>query len=380
MKKYLIMWVLVLLMGVPIACEALPQPLGELNKEMTLSRFFKDKNIDMVEGIWSTSDNRYEFAIVKNTSGTLTEYDYVGIVVGGTGDCWKKGEVKALLKKTSTMDTYTGIYYQEESNGIWGNSKKEYGTMFSLSGNNLLTCSLPTGLYGLPNRYSFLRTYPAYDATSVSLVQSGTGFFITDRIVVTNYHVIANAKEVEVTFKNEFKQKATILAKDAANDIALLQVEGLENQVTPPAFGNAKDIQEGERAFTVGFPLVNELGARARISEGLVNSLAGANDDFRMIQISIPIQPGNSGSPVFNEKGQVIGIVTAMLNDSYFLAKRGVVPQNVGFAIKSNYIGNLLSALPTGNIVSTTPLANGLNSVQIMEVAKQSVVLITAKK
>lgn len=363
-------------------CYALPQPLGEQSKEKIIEQYFKDKNIDSIEGIWLTTDNQYEFAIVKNTSSTYREYDYLGIITNTTEKKWEKGEIKLLLKNTSLNQIYSGNYYiLQKSDGLWGGSeKKEYGTTFSLKSRNLIECYLPVGLYGSTVKTTFIRTYPAFGSSRGTILQSsGTGFFVTPTLVVTNYHVVADAKEIEISFQNQPNLPATIVAKDPANDLVLLRVTGLEDVVKPVRTSQIRDIKEGIQVFTVGFPLTEEMGTRAKIGEGIVNGVTGFEDDIRMLQISIPVQPGNSGSPLYNSKGEVIGIVTSTLSNKYFINRTGVIPQNVNYAIKINYISMLINMLPEEIKLSETASTLKLEAPQIMDMAKQSVVRVIAK-
>lgn len=363
--------------------QPLPKPLGELSKETVISQYFKDKTVDLVEGIWITTDNKYEFAIVKNTSAMYRDYDYIGIVTSTTEKNWEQGEIKVLLKKTSSSQLYTGSYYiLDRVGGFWGiiSQKKDYGTTFSQRSKNLIECYLPVGAYGLPVKNTFIRTYPAYDLPGgTGLQASGTGFFVTKSLVATNYHVVADAKEIEVTFQNETKLPAVIVAKDPVNDLALLKVNGLESIVTPVAIGPSREVKEGIQVFAVGFPLATEMGGRAKIGEGIVNSVTGLNDDIRMLQISIPIQPGNSGSPLYNTKGQVIGIVTATLNNRFFLNQMSVIPQNVSYATKISYLNMLMNTLPEENKLLESPTDAQLDASQVMDIAKQSVVFVVVK-
>lgn len=362
-------------------CYALPQPLGEVTQEQIINQYFKDKRLGFPEGIWITTDNKYEIAIVKNTSDYEREYDYIGVITNTSDNKWAQGEIKLLLKKTSSEKLYSGKYYILETSGkLWGGSKKkEYRTTFSMPNKNLLGAYLPTGLYGLPVRHTMLRMYPAYDSSdSVGLQTSGTGFFITPSLVATNYHVVADAKSIEISFQNEAKLPATVVAKDPANDLAILQVNGLEGTAKPASFGQPRTVKEGIQVFTVGYPMASELGAQAKISEGIVNSVTGLEDDIRMLQISVPIQPGNSGGPLYNAQGQVIGIVTSTLNNRYFL-NQGVLPQNVNYAIKINFLRNLTSMLPGEVAIAENESEQSLDAPQIMDRARQSVVFILAK-
>ena len=140
---------------------------------------------------------------------------------------------------------------------------------------------------------------------NTSDMATGTGFlFSSSDYVITSYHVVHGAKSIRVRLLNGEKIDATVALKDTNNDLAVLKLS------QPPAsrqniivLGNSSSVKTGDRVFTYGFPLVDLLGdAEPRYSEGFINSLSGISNDPRLFQVSIPIQPGNSGGPVFNEK------------------------------------------------------------------------------
>ncbi len=147
--------------------------------------------------------------------------------------------------------------------------------------------------------------------------------------------------------------KATIILKDKTNDLALLKLQDFKLSMlgaksVPYGIGQASDIALGSDVFTIGFPLSVVLGQSAKVSSGTVNSLSGLDDDPRLLQISNPVQPGNSGGPLFNKDGNLIGVVVASLNASYFYERAKILPQNVNFAVKIDYLRNLISMLPNG--------------------------------
>ena len=113
---------------------------------------------------------------------------------------------------------------------------------------------------------------------------------------------------------------------------------------------------------------------RPRIAEGIVNSLAGIDDDPTMLQIDIPIQPGNSGGPLLDSTGAAIGIVTSTLNYKYSIATTGSIPQNVDFPIKTNMLLNLVSLLPTPPALSEITPLDAANAEKIMAISKSAVV------
>jgi serine protease Do len=140
--------------------------------------------------------------------------------------------------------------------------------------------------------------------------------------------------------------------------------------------GDVRTVKDGDKVFTIGYPLTSELGKRARVSEGIVNSTVGVEDDPRMLQISVPIQPGNSGGPLFNNLGQVIGVVTSTINNAYLILQKGTFPQNVNFAMKINYLNNLVSLLPGDTNLARNLRPREINASQLMETTRNSILFI----
>jgi S1-C subfamily serine protease len=202
---------------------------------------------------------------------------------------------------------------------------------------------------------------------------TGSGFFITSDIVLTNHHVIENAQNIEVTFNNQIKVPASILAVDKTNDLALLKVVGLEKAVHPLLLGNSAAVREGAKVYAVGFPLSDVIGDNAKITDGMINSLTGFRGNTHQFQMSAPIQPGNSGGPLLNERGEVIGVVTSLLNPNKVLS------QNVNFAMKADNINALLSQL---SFTVNLPQAHTkiLAAPDIMENTKKGLVYITVQR
>ena len=178
---------------------------------------------------------------------------------------------------------------------------------------------------------------------------TGTGFmFSSSDYVITSYHVVHGSKSISVRLTNGERIDASIAVKDTNNDIAILKLSksptSRQNIIT---LGDSRSVKTGDRVFTYGFPLVDLLGhEEPRYSEGFINSLSGISNDPRLFQVSIPIQPGNSGGPVFNEQGELIGIATSSIDSVQTQKVFGATPQNVNFAIKSAYINSLLPNLP----------------------------------
>ena len=171
---------------------------------------------------------------------------------------------------------------------------------------------------------------------------TGTGFLVTDTgHMVTNYHVIEDASNVYVV-ENGVEKLVTVLRVDADNDVALLKTEvtGQPVNTSQPNLFVAEDV------MTLGYPLVQIQGQALKASFGRINSLSGLGDDPRFVQIDVPIQPGNSGGPLINTSGQLVGVVTATLNQLITLRESGALPQNVNYAVKAESLTELLTGLP----------------------------------
>ena len=216
---------------------------------------------------------------------------------------------------------------------------------------------------------------------NTSDVATGTGFlFSSSDYVITSYHVIHGAKSIRVRLINGKRIDATVALKDTNNDIAILKLS------QPPTsrqniivLGDSSSVKTGDRVFTYGFPLVDLLGdAEPRYSEGFINSLSGISNDPRLFQVSIPIQPGNSGGPVFNAKGELIGIATSSIDADKTKKVFGSSPQNVNFAIKSSYIKSLLPNLPDAFIRDKGIVVVPAEDVGFKERVKNDIVLVEA--
>jgi len=172
---------------------------------------------------------------------------------------------------------------------------------------------------------------------------SGTGFFITDDgYLLTCYHVVTNATRILVGTKQGVFS-AVLVQTDEANDVALLKVEGAFAALPLAVTNNAK---LGEAVFTIGFPNPGVQGLQPKLTRGEISSLAGARDDPGEYQISVPVQPGNSGGAVVDAYGNVVGIVAARLSDQAAVATSGMTAQEVNYAVKSSRVGDLLGKIP----------------------------------
>ncbi len=173
------------------------------------------------------------------------------------------------------------------------------------------------------------------------LVSTGSGFFISaEGHVLTNHHVIDRCREVGIREARSALRPAKVTVRDQANDLAVVKAE-----VKPPvvlAFRDGDPIRPGDGIVVLGFPYSDILGREVNVSTGTVSSMVGIRDDPRHLQLSAPVQPGNSGGPVIDLAGHVVAVVAARL--AFKGEATASQPQNVNFAIKADLAEKLLTA------------------------------------
>jgi len=200
--------------------------------------------------------------------------------------------------------------------------------------------------------------------TSEITYSSGTGFAVSDDgHIITNHHVINGAKRVYVILGGE-RVVCLVLGYDALNDLALLQAKS-DKWPSVALFRQASATLIGETCTVAGFPLGGNFSSTLTVTTGIVSSVVGIGDDSNGLQVTAPIHGGNSGGPLLDSSGLVIGVVRAIANPHTFIARYGQLPQNIGFAIKAEVLKSFLSihnvkyleSRPTPNPVSFTEIA-----------------------
>jgi S1-C subfamily serine protease len=220
---------------------------------------------------------------------------------------------------------------------------------------------------------------PAGESQTVARApNSGTAFFVaSDGKLVTNHHVVSGAQRIEVVLNEEETFEARLLHDDPINDLAILEVDA----VRPPLrLRSEHGLDKGDEVFTLGFPVPSLQGSESKATFGHVNALSGVAGDERYVQIDVPTQPGNSGGPLFNRRGEVVGVVTATLDPRQTITTAGYIPQNVNYALKAEVVyamlrENLPSApVPTRVRHGATPPIQ-----ELVARAEESVVMVIAR-
>lgn len=206
---------------------------------------------------------------------------------------------------------------------------------------------------------------------------SGTGFLISkEGHIVTNNHVIQDCVgDVQGNFVGQPAKKLRVVATDGTNDLALLQAKGAKKTFKEPATLRATQVQSGDQVVAIGFPFHGLLTSDFTVTTGVVNSLSGISNDTRFLQISAPVQPGNSGGPLLDMSGHVVGVVSSKLNALKFAKATGDIPENINFALKTGTVRDFLdnSVVPYGTEQSQDDLKPG----DIASAARSYIMLIT---
>lgn len=314
-----------------------------------------DSQNDGIVGIYksvSQETNQYKLACYKDGS----TYKLVYLDSKEKLPQWKIGDVKATLTPTATPTMYSSA---------WRMADKTLNSdcYVKFEGN-----AMKTFVDGDEELY--IKLYPTADSnfgaggSANGSKWSGTGFAIGHNFIVTNHHVIDGAKTIKIKgVKGNFdvQYQAEVIASDRNNDLALMKIT--DSQFTGFAnipYATKTTLSDvGENIFVLGYPLTSTMGEEIKLTTGVISSRSGFQGDIASYQISAPVQPGNSGGPLFDSKGNLIGVVSAKHTQA----------ENAGYAVKVSYLKILIEnavghiTLPSNNQISNLPLTEKIKKV-----------------
>ena len=326
----------------------------------SIKNYLSKNKLDKIEGIWSWSakmkfngnpvnnDNYATTAIIKDTSGRYGEFIVISINPsqklkedGG----YKEFDIIGYYNKTNIdgVYIYEGVKRKNELKGQPSsfNFVLEKSTFMS-SDQFFYSNNIPISYYVYA-----MKTFPldqkSSEKDSSSRFGSGTGFLLNNNgYVATNYHVIKGAKKIEVYNCDTIGFVAKTILIDSINDLAIIKIDKKFKQNIP--YKLEQNCNTGEKVFAIGFPEISTLGFNYKVTDGIISSQTGIKDNETSFQTTASIQHGNSGGPLFNEYGNIVGI------------NSGGVPSlsNVFYAVKIKYLRTLiknskLEILPIGN-------------------------------
>ena len=332
-------------------------------------RYYLDNhkgNLHPVEGIWQSTDG-FKYGITYSDHSRLYVIEILSAPYNEL-----VGRNRGYISDVSTPGIYSADYYFLN---IYGNRSYDQKVRIVLIQESLYKMSFQT-IDG--KTFSFYKLYPkdelsTPDSHDSSVIKStGTGFFLSNNgYIITNNHVVEGASNIQVTnvsgdtYK---KYSAKVEVTDKQNDLAIIKI-------TDPSFTSIGVLpytfkfltaDVGEDCFVLGYPLVSTMGTDIKLTNGIISSRTGYNGNVSEYQMSAPVQPGNSGGPLFDKNGNVIGVVCA----------KHAGAENAGYAVKASYIRNLVELLPQNiNYPQTNQLAGKTLPKQV-KLASMAVCLI----
>ena len=305
------------------------KPDTEWTKEKLISHW-EQNGIADIEGIYErvSAQIEYKLAVLKENNNYKVIY-----LAGARGTGWNEGDIKAELQKTAQFGIFKSGWYML-------NKAYNKDVIITFENASMKTIS-ETG----SGQDIYLKMYPTYDENNTSTTvasswkSTGTGFFIDKKgYITTNYHVIKNAKEIEINH-NYKSYTAKVIISDEQNDLAILKI--VDNSFVPLSLLNYNfktDLADvGTSVFALGFPLTQIMGEEIKYTDGKISSKSGFKGSITTYQISVPIQPGNSGGPLFDESGNLVGITSSGINKT--------IADNANYAIKTKYLSMLVDEI-----------------------------------
>ena len=203
-------------------------------------------------------------------------------------------------------------------------------------------------------------------------ISSGTAFFINKKSnLVTNHHVINTCQEVAALISGEL-YPLKIIASDIANDLTLAEVKNYKNSRFLPI--SVEGASLGDNVIAAGFPLSTQLSDSIKVTKGIISSMSGINNNYSQYQIDAAVQRGNSGGPLIDDSGNVIGVVVSQVDKFKMLQSSNYIPENINFAVKSQNLKVFLEANNTP--YSSNNSSSNLSSRLVAESAKNSTLML----
>ena len=296
---------------------------------------FAEQNNDGICGVYEEAGgNGYKLGCI------LENGSYKLIYLSGRTKLswWSPGDQKAELRTTATEGLWKATW-------LMPNTSWDDDCYVSFDGLSMKAVVKGT-------EYFFVKMFPSLPSkndreSNRSFEQwSGTGFALERGYIATNNHVVEGAKTIKVcgvNGNNGMEYNAKVVITDKKNDLAIIKMDDprFEEFGYIPYNVKTSTADVGENIFVLGYPLTSTMGDEIKLTTGVISSRTGFQGDVSLYQISAPIQPGNSGGPLFDERGNLIGIVNAKHTGA----------ENVGYAIKASYLDNLIESANISNIL-----------------------------
>jgi S1-C subfamily serine protease len=332
--------------------------------ETKLKSYIQSKGCDKIEGIYentASSDKMAKYKVaVRKINGIYYLIYFSG--ANNTGN-WTEGEIKATLEPTATPLFYKAKWIMADKS-----ENSNYYITFEQGLFNVLSDDNEKQLYikMFPSSTDNIANSPSEGASS------GTGYAISSNgYIVTNHHVTNGATSIKIRGVNgDFSKTYTakVIIEDKNNDLSIIKIDdpSFTSLGTIPYIIANRASDVGSSVFVLGYPLRATMGDEVKLTNGIVSSKSGFQGDVTSYQITAPVQPGNSGGPLFDDKGSIIGIINA----------KHVGAENASYAIKASYLMNLIDLMPTPPKLQTISTVAGKPLTEQVKILKKFTYII----
>ena len=303
-----------------------------ISEKQAIEKYFSDKELSNVEGIWKIDFSRDLNEIITTVIYKVGDGRYETKRIDRSSGCPPDGIPFTKVSKNYYEKTAYNIDDNCRSTGerVTAGFKVDQGNygsyVIKMNGQQMqvpMTRIWPQNL--IAHNKKFKEPEINLDDNKIVPAGSGSGFFVSkDGHAITNYHVIEGCDINKLSFKG-VQSEVKILAVDKVNDIALLKSNTKPESIFPVS---SEDVSLLEDVVVAGFPLGKQISNAIKTHKGVVTALAGAGDNYSYFQTDAAINQGNSGGPILNQKGNVVGIAVQTW------VEEGV--QGVHFGIKSS--------------------------------------------
>lgn len=311
-------------------------------EQIAMNYFSKSTLLDAIEGIWQSTDG-FKYSIEKDVeNGRRMTSKYRVIVLESSHDGWKLGQVKGFITPGSMESVYSFKYYTRTPQGTYTESQN---VLLIVESPVVMTFTRIDG----GGKIAMYRIYPQVGNTGQGTISSGnvttqwtgSGIVIGDKYIATNNHVVEGANTLSVHGVNgdmATSYKVQVVVVDKNNDLAIVKIvdDKFKGFGMIPYGFRTSTADVGTEVFVLGYPLTQIMGDEIKVTNGIISAKTGFQGDVSTYQMTAPIQPGNSGGPVFDYEGNLIGISVAGIKNE--------VAQNVNYAVKLSYLQNLIES------------------------------------
>jgi len=334
--------------------------------EASLKLEWEKIGINPIEGVYENTvkdNNSPKYRVALKFDKISDKYDLI-YLSGAENSVWKTGDIKAIISNTASPNIFKAKWYlgnKTVSEDLY--ISFEQGLM-----KIIWTNGSPEQLY--------LKLYPTASdniaTNSSNEKSSGTGYAISSNgYIVTNHHVTNGATSIKIRGVNgDFSKTYTakVIIEDKNNDLSIIKIDdpSFTTLGTIPYIIANRASDVGSSVFVLGYPLRATMGDEVKLTNGIISSKSGFQGDVTSYQITAPVQPGNSGGPLFDDKGNIIGIINA----------KHIGAENASYAIKASYLMNLIDLMPTPPKLQTISTVAGKPLTEQVKILKKFTYII----